>query len=377
MKIENYRRVGIEVELRTYNIKGRIENKKVLARTSSKIIDGDLDIPYLQLVSEGEGTGMSYFELVFGAVEYSDLYQVREIIKIARGITGCNYLTDWVDKFNQAIKERTSLRELSNYVLSLQEGSNSINIITTGFNTVSIQANILIPVDSFATREKVNGIFLGIGNNTFPSTSVFNSIDKCELTKAIKGAIFIAVYVCSIYSFHYKKFSDNIIKQNFPILFKVELTTLLKELIPVTIIDRLNAPKGLFEKISETLNTKSRIFQENMRLLAENIRQEHPCFQITPRLGGVLPIYRSGEKTCIIMELRKGESSLLNKISEFLIGSNTPPKHVNPQIIRPVFTHSRRTVGQPAPPARRIVGQPARPIVTRSVNIPELSVLWT
>lgn len=366
MEIGIYRRVGIEVELRTYSIKGRIRNKIVLAETPLKIIDRDLNISYLQLVSEGDSTGTSYFELVFGAVEYSNLYQVRDIIKIAKDISNCNNVTDWVNQFNDVIRRRTSQCELLNFVLDLQAGSNSININKTGFNTISIQANILIPVDSFADRDKVKEIFSGMSKNTFPFITVFESIDKYKLAKVIKGAIFIAVYVCSIYSLYRLKFNDNITKQHFPILFKVELTALLKELVPVTIIDELNAKGGLSDEIISRFfwGTNSIIFQENMRILAENIRHDPPCFQITPRSEGVLPMYRSGEKVCIVMELRKGKYPLLNKISEFL-DSRILLKPVKPQITKPVISRTRQ-----------VVRQPVRPIVTRTVNISELSILW-
>lgn len=374
MEIGIYTRVGIEVELRTYSLKGRIRNKIVLAETPLKIIDRDLNIPYLQLVSEGSSTGTSYFELVFGAVEYSNLYQVQSIIKIAKHISNCNNITDWVNKFNDAIRKRTSQIELLNFVLALQAVSNSINIKNTHFNTVSIQANILIPVDSFADRDKVKEIFSGMSKNTFPFISVYESIDKYKLSKVIKGAIFIAVYVCFIYSRYRLKFNDNITKQHFPILFKAELTTLLKELVPVTIIDELNA-EGVFDNIisKSFWGINSNIFKENMRMLVENVRQDHLCFKITPRSEGVLPMYWSGEKACIVMELRKGECTLLNKISEYL-NSEILSKSVKPLITntikRPLITKplNSRT--------RQTIRQYVRPIVTRSVNIPELSVLW-
>ena len=382
MEIGIYKRVGIEVELRTYSIEGQIRNKIVLAETPSKIIDGDLNIPYLQLVSEGDGTGTSYFELVFGAIEYSNLYQVQGIIEIAKNISNCKNVTDWVIEFNDAIRNRTSEVELFNCVLKLQAGSNSINIKETFFKTVSIQANILIPVDSFADRDKVNRIFSGTSVIEFPYISLFESIDKYKLTKVIKGAIFIAVYVCSIYSSYRLKFNDNITKQHFPILFKVELTTLLKELVPVTIIDELNAEGELFDKISSNLfwGTSSNIFKENIRMLAENVRQEHPYFKITPRSEGVLPMYWSREKVCIVMELRKGKCTLLNKIAEYL-DSKILSKSVKPQITKPVKPQitkpvKRQTTKPVNSSTRQIVRQYARSIVTRSVNIPELSVLW-
>lgn len=382
MEIGIYSRVGIEVELRTYSLKGQIRNKSVLAETPSKITDRDLNIPYLKLVSEGSSTGTSYFELVFGAVEYSNLYQVKGIVEIAKQISDCKNITDWVNKFNDAIRKRTSQDELLNFVLKLQAGSNSINIKETFFETVSIQANILIPVDSFADRDKVNRIFSGTSVIEFPYISLFESIDKYKLTKVIKGAIFIAVYVCSIYSLRRLKLNDNIAKQNFPLLFKVELTTLLKELVPVTIIDELNAEGELFDKISSNLfwGTSSNIFKENIIMLAENVRQEHPYFKITPRSEGVLPMYWSREKVCIVMELRKGKCTLLNKIAEYL-DSKILSKPVKPQITKPVKPQitkpvKRQTTKPVNSSTRQIVRQYARSIVTRSVNIPELSVLW-
>lgn len=365
MEIGIYSRVGIEVELRTYSLKGQIRNKSVLAETPSKITDRDLNIPYLKLVSEGSSTGTSYFELVFGAVKYSNLYQVKGIVEIAKQISDCKNITDWVNKFNDAIRKRTSQVELLDFVLALQAGSDSINIKHEHFNTVSIQANILIPVDSFADRDKVKEIFSGISENTFQFISVYESIDKHNLAKVIKGAIFIAVYVCSIYSRYGLKFNNNITKQHFPILFKVELTTLLKELVPVTIIDKLNA-EGVFDKIFSKffLDDKLNIAKENMKMLAENVRQDHLGYKITPRLEGVLPMYRSGKKVCIVMELRKGKCTLLNKISEYL-DSKILLKSVKPLIIKPLNSRTQQTKRQNV-----------QPIITRTVNIPELSALW-
>ena len=115
-------------------------------------------------------------------------------------------------------------------------------------------------------------------------------------------------------------------------------------------------------------------------MLAENVRQEHPYFKITPRSEGVLPMYWSREKVCIVMELRKGKCTLLNKIAEYL-DSKILSKPVKPQITKPVKPQITKPVKhQTTKPVnsstRQIVRQYARSIVTRSVNIPELSVLW-
>lgn len=377
MKIGICKRVGIEVELRTYSIKDNIHNKIVLAETHSKIIDMDLNISYLQLVSEGEGSGTSYFELVFGAIKYEDLYQVRNVIKIAREVYGCNNITDWINKFNRSIRQRSSQQELVNYILTQQAGTNHLRIKEENTNSVSIQANILVPVASFAYKDKVNTIFSGMGDCTFPFAFVFDQIKKHlsqNVTDTIKGAIFIAIYVCSIYSLNCLELHRPILKQHFPILFKVELTTLLKALVPIQIIDSLNTTRWLLEIITKIQYNRTEIFQKNMMFLAENVRQASPNIQITPRTSGVLPMYWYRTKACIVVELRKGESRLLESISKFLLDTPNLLKSVKPVITKPIPTRS--IVGQQLQPKQPIVKRPAVSTVTKTVNIPDLLMLW-
>lgn len=323
--ISKYNRIGIEAEIHTYTIISRIANKIVLASSSCKVTDGDLDLPLLQLVSEGANTGTSYFELVFGPVVHGEIDKVFSVIEIAKEvklmpkpIKRSLTVDDWVIAFNRQLKGKWSIFKL-NVVVALS--NLEIQRASGNSDAVSIQANVLTPISLFSNPAKVNDFFQGMPSNTFPFITVYDKIKKIissmksgsqTVTQTAKGAIFLAAYFCFIYSKNNKEFGANCDKTIFPILPKIELLSTLKETCAEFTTDEIST---ILKSLSDLFTSHDKCFQNNVEFLRQNMDDTNSNIKITPRFSGVLPIYSSGRKRCVVMEFRKGELSVLKDIS--------------------------------------------------------------
>lgn len=299
----------------------------LLAKTSRQEIDADLNYPLLQLVSEGNSTGRSYFELVFAPIKKEDIRNVLSVREIALRVSA-NTIEDWINKFNTQIEGRRN-SNLRNYKLDILESVTTRNRYgitrnssNAGIN--SIQANILIPVDTFANLNKIRTLFEGIEPGHFKAANVFDKLSQIQtlggqpVTARMKAIAFISIYICYMYSIRDCNFGGNMNKTFFYILPKIELITLIKEIF------HDDSSRDLFVNYINNITPKmfaffqSRAldyFVNNMNILTRNITSANPI-SITPRESGVLPIYNSAATgPCIVVEFRKNSLSILQSIS--------------------------------------------------------------
>jgi hypothetical protein len=324
MIVKNFKRIGIEAEIHSYTISGKIANKQVLAKSTCSVIDGDLNIPLLQIVSEGAGTGTSYFELVFGPVIDDEIAKVVKVIEIAKGIAppkneqNVLSFSQWVETLKQVLTKNRYAKFCP--VIQGNHGDIVIKRIM-GNNAVSIQANILMPIKTFSDREKVSTFFKGV---SFPFETVFDKLSSATISNSInndtvKGAVFLAAYFCFIYSNAGRKFDQSVEKQVFPILPKIDLLVFLREIKrrldssePNPLITHLQSLK----KLKDLLSSRTKIFDANVAFLINEMSSPNSTVRIAPHIGSVLPIYNSGIGLCIVMEVRKGTVQILRDISE-------------------------------------------------------------
>lgn len=318
-KIGYFKRIGIEAEIHRYSIEGPIGNKITLATSTNYVADG-INYPLLQLLSEGEGQNR-YLELVFGPVRDLAIPAVIEAVKISLDVNlGSGKLTigDWVNGFNLAC------RKFKTYHLNVISLYAKTKLKLTTHKAASIQANILFPIKSFSDETKINVLFRGMNVKVFPFEAVYTRLEKAAnsygiYNKTLKGAVFLAVYICYIYTEAGREFGSECTKQNFPILPKVELLTVFREIGTL----QKDESKARFEEYLKAivglsdLTCRSPLFIKNANLLIQNLTDPaaKPLI-ITPRLSGVLPIYISEQSDpCIVIEVRKGAFGVLDEIA--------------------------------------------------------------
>ncbi len=311
--IKNYKRIGIEAELRTYFFaKNPGSNKMVLAQTSCKV--SELGIPYLEIVVEGNHSGSPYMELVFGPVVKNELNIVKEGIGIALKATGTK-LSEWIANFNSKLSGEAKNK------LNLKLKGSDYDFGKRCPNAVSLQANILIPLGNLSNVSYLDKYFSGYaiitkGNNNFINRVLSYKVND----KDIDGALFLTAYICYIYARHNKsiiKDIDN--KQAFYILPKVNLRELLRVLLVNT--EQINNFCAQLGNIQSKFISDDYIeyFKNNITTI-KDILENNKTFTICPNLLNLTKdIFVNNGRKYIVLEFRKTTAlTLLRQIGDYL-----------------------------------------------------------
>lgn len=323
--VSYFKRIGIEAEIHTYNLDETIRNKVVLAESRARISDGaDIDLPYMKIVSEGASTRCRYLELVFGPVKDNEAAEVKGVLSVALGI-GCNAVrsvASWVQKFNKELlaKKYGPMVLYSKYALELKY---DCPLKWARCKTVSIQANILTPIELFYTENKVRRFFFGVPDNLFKYAFVQQKLRACFPNKQrVCGLLFIAAYFCVIYSYHNALFGQETLfgvqvsKQDFPILPKIDLAGFWRE---VMCQSETPDPFEVLLGFKDMCSYRSSVYQKNVELLQSFIEGTR---SVAPRTDAVLPSYASSAGPCIVLEMRKNQLTLLREIQSFMTDSS-------------------------------------------------------
>lgn len=313
--IENYKRIGIEAELRTYFFDKKTgSNKMVLAKTSCKV--SELGIPYLEIVVEGNVSGSPYMELVFGPVVKDELNIVKEGIIVALETTGTK-LSEWIANFNSKL----SIEAKNKLGLELEKSDYKFRRGCS--NAVSIQANILVPLGNLSNKSYLDKYFEGYtiltkGEGSFIK-KVSSSLDSENMTD-IDGALFLTAYICYIYARINKSIITNIDnKQVLYILPKVDLKDLLSVLLVNT--DQINSFCTQLENILSKFKSDIylKCFKKNINTV-ENILKKNKTTTICPNLLNLTKdIFVNNDRKYIVLEFRKTTTlALLRQISGYL-----------------------------------------------------------
>lgn len=223
MQVTNGKRIGIEAEVRTYNLdKSITTNGIILAQSRDNIVDSQLNYPYLKIISEGTGTGSLYMEAVFGPVLLTEIVNIKKILRILLTVRG-KTLTEWIDNFNDKIKGKVP----NHYTLTISpttNGNTSIKLMSGTLNN-SIQTNIAVPLEAF--REPEFNIFFEGSNltETFKKAQDWICKDKIcgnNLTPLLESLSIFICYLSLVYDKARKVIGDTTgsIKQNFQVLPK-------------------------------------------------------------------------------------------------------------------------------------------------------------
>lgn len=311
--IENYKRIGIEAELRTYFFDKKTgSNKMVLAKTSCKV--SELGIPYLEIVVEGNVSGSPYMELVFGPVVKDELNIVKEGIIVALETTGTK-LSEWIANFNSKL----SIDAKNKLKLGLK--GSDYDFEKRRSNAVSLQANILVPLGNLSLASYLDNYFSGYAIITNGRNNFINRVLSCKVdNQDINGALFLTFYICYIYGTHDTLITKDIeLKQEFYILPKVNLKDLLSVLLVET--DSINSFCAQLGNILSKFRDERKFdkISRNVNIIIEMLTNNKPYIICPNLLNLTKGIFGCNGRKCIVLEFRKTTTlALLRQISGYL-----------------------------------------------------------
>jgi hypothetical protein len=320
--IQYPKRIGIEAELRTYNIDKQnrvIKNNKILLAKSDFIVeDGELQYPYIQIYSEGESTGNYYLELVFAPVKIANLVNVHKCIEEAKKISGVKTFSEWVVKFNEQLLKLNLPFKLT-LIVSDAKYENLDLVPMTGTLTYSVQSNVSIPLTALLD-EKIQTLFQG--SNFYEK---FIPLQKTIIKKAKEriysdqkiSLLVLIAYMCAIFAKNGKDVNENLLKQSFHVLPKISAKKIWEEvfLSDTTIKSEIEFfLSGLQESDFTNIDTlRSKELYNSIQFFKNNFTRE----DIHPRDSGLLDIsFDVAGIPYIVLEIRKDDALINNAIKK-------------------------------------------------------------
>lgn len=313
--INNFERIGIEAELRTYYFAGNPgSNKTVLAQTNSTV--SELGIPYLTIVVEGNKSAKPYMELVFGPVVGNELNIVKKGIDVALKATGTK-LSEWIAHFNSNLPNNARRK------LTLLLGANDYKLVNGISKCVSIQANILTPLRNLSSAKDLKNYFNGLSNLTECENNFINKVLSSFNSKKItdiNGALFLTAYICYIYGKLNTLITRNIAsKQELYILPKVNLKDLLSVLLVDT--DSINSFCAQLRNILSKFRDERRFdkISKNIETIIDMLTNDRSYIICPNLLNLTKDIFVNSGKKHIVLEFRKTTKLvLLRQIDNYL-----------------------------------------------------------
>ena len=347
--ISNYRRIGIECELRNLCF-NRLpasgpRNKTVLAASAAKenVSDDPSDShPCVKAVMEGNDSGINIIELVFGPLPDSLLGNVIDVVSIAskidinaiKGVSGkrSGYtFADWIAAFNKCLNPK-----LQNFRLTADPrfADLAMKPISATSGSPSRQANITVPVSVFADKRKLKELTDGFKPFfSFPIETIPEMVQK-EIgsatppfpnTPVATGILSLAVYFITLYATRRQPLNSPAVdKYLFHILPKVDLVALTRKAFLSSVSEIDTQRRSFIEKVLTCVCNKitacepsprTDVIKKSIDLLMSQTFDTQNCV-INPRPTGVLPVYSiaGSNSPAIVVELRSGSLTLLNNI---------------------------------------------------------------
>lgn len=192
-------RYGFEAELGAMNLGEKLKNKTVLAEVKKN------DIPFLNIVSEGESTGSSYVEFVSAPFnDDTDICDYFMFLRYSRSATDKKYFEEIFDEILNKINRTNNKYEIIYYV---KYKTLKIKRIGPTYGNFSMQINMDIPCSALYCNNNENFLNLlpsDFKKNIYKSREcvnrLFNKSEIKEISNNALSLLTILYYQCYIYT---------------------------------------------------------------------------------------------------------------------------------------------------------------------------------